>query len=250
MTCHGHDHRYEFAWSDTDNGPVITDLRVISDAGTPITSRSLKRINAEVLARSAKRHDTDEAAETGRVMGLAAEIDLADVMSNPDPAARVAGVLAYFESDDSGFGADFADALRRESKSPNFSDLAERFDDWYGNRGESFVLTESVMRRASAKMLDDAIERLAGAPVKRRGGRPALTRAFLVKVANWARTAKDENRAVRQYVLDKANEGHPKPLWTSTDTAKKWIERCKEEGLLGDEELRKRPGSRSGQERR
>jgi hypothetical protein len=66
ITCHDHAHTYEIAWRDTNDGPVITDLRVTSREGTPITSDSLKRINTDRLARTAALHDTDESADAAR----------------------------------------------------------------------------------------------------------------------------------------------------------------------------------------
>ena len=63
-TCEGHRHRYKFAWADTPDGPVITDLRIVPIDEAPITRRDLARVPIERLAAAAKRHDTDEAAET------------------------------------------------------------------------------------------------------------------------------------------------------------------------------------------
>lgn len=66
ITCHDHAHIYEIAWRSTEAGPVITDLRVTSPDGAPITTDSLKRINTERLARTAAMHDTAEASERAR----------------------------------------------------------------------------------------------------------------------------------------------------------------------------------------
>ncbi|ORB91453.1 hypothetical protein [Mycobacterium persicum] len=66
ITCHDHAHAYEIAWRDTDDGPVITDLRVTSVDGVPITSDTLKRINTDRLARTAAMRDTAEAADAAR----------------------------------------------------------------------------------------------------------------------------------------------------------------------------------------
>ncbi|MCD2119437.1 MULTISPECIES: hypothetical protein [Rhodococcus] len=68
VQCEGHAHHYEIAWEDTENGPVITDLRIFSPDGTPITKRSLARINPDRIAAAAKRTDTEELAEAGRML--------------------------------------------------------------------------------------------------------------------------------------------------------------------------------------
>lgn len=66
ITCYGHEHVYEIAWHDTADGPVITDLRVISRTGQPITSDSLRRINTDRLARTAALHDTASSTHAAR----------------------------------------------------------------------------------------------------------------------------------------------------------------------------------------
>lgn len=66
ITCHEHAHTYEIAWRTTEDGPVITDLRVTSPDGVPITTDSLKRINTDRLARTAAMHDTADAADAAR----------------------------------------------------------------------------------------------------------------------------------------------------------------------------------------
>lgn len=66
ITCHEHAHTYEIAWRSGEDGPVITDLRVTSTEGVPITTDSLKRINTDRLARTAAMHDTHDAADAAR----------------------------------------------------------------------------------------------------------------------------------------------------------------------------------------
>lgn len=68
ITCHEHAHRYEIAWRDTADGPVITDLRVTSDDDVPITKRTLARIVPDRLARTAAMHDTADAAGVARAL--------------------------------------------------------------------------------------------------------------------------------------------------------------------------------------
>ncbi len=66
VSVHDHAHTYEIAWRDTDAGSVITDLRVHSDSGAPITAATLRRINTDTLLRAARRYDTTEDAALGR----------------------------------------------------------------------------------------------------------------------------------------------------------------------------------------
>lgn len=73
ITCHDHAHTYEIAWRDTGDGPIITDLRVTSHAGVPITSDSLKRIRTDRLARTAAIHDTAAASTAARHLRAAFE---------------------------------------------------------------------------------------------------------------------------------------------------------------------------------
>lgn len=240
IRCRDHAHYYEFAWRDTDDGPVITDLRVTSDDGSPITMDSLRRINTVRLAHAAQIHDTDAAAEVGRVLGNAAEIALTDVMSNPDPAVRVAGALAYIERDDSGFGAEVAADMRRQAQAPDLSDLAAMIDGWYAARGQSFIIHSDTLNNA---MIAAAVERGLATPRKRRGGRPPLTREFLAQVAQWARQASRMQEPYYSYIADRVNE---RDGWEpSRETIKVWIKRCKDPNdvlgadALGNEELRR-----------
>nr|EMP11198.2 hypothetical protein ISGA_5215 [Gordonia sp. NB41Y] len=66
VTCHDHAHTYEIAWAETESGPVVTDLRVTSHGGEPITSATLRRINPDRLARAAAAHDTAEGSALAR----------------------------------------------------------------------------------------------------------------------------------------------------------------------------------------
>lgn len=228
IECRDHAHHYEFAWRDTDDGPVITDLRVTSDDGSPITDDSLRRINTVRLARAARTYDTDAAADIGHVVGDAMEIALADAMSNSDPTVRVAAALAYIENDDSGFGAAVAAGMRQSAQAHDLRDLASRVDDWYANRGQSFIIRST--------------ERQFG---KRRsaGGRPPLTRDFLAQIADWARQASDMQEPYYAYIADRVDE---REGWRpSRETIKVWIKRCKDPNdvlgadALGKDELRR-----------
>ncbi len=114
IECHDHAHYYEFAWRETEDGPVITDLRITSETGIPITKRTLARINADRLAVNAQSADTPEAAERGRALrevlesvaeqsGLPPEMfEWAESMRDPDgdmnAVLRAQGV--EFEEDD------------------------------------------------------------------------------------------------------------------------------------------------------
>lgn len=66
VSVHDHAHTYEIAWADSPAGPAITDLRVRSDDGAPITSESLRRINTDTLLRAAQRYDTAADADAAR----------------------------------------------------------------------------------------------------------------------------------------------------------------------------------------
>jgi len=59
IECHDHAHSYEVAWRDTPDGPVVTDLRVTSPDGTPITVSSLRRIDPDRLARAAASNNEE-----------------------------------------------------------------------------------------------------------------------------------------------------------------------------------------------
>jgi len=78
VELHDHAHTYEVAWVETDDGPAITDLRVSSGDGTPITQASLRGINTSTLLRAAQRYDTAEHAEAGRERRAAFDAALGD----------------------------------------------------------------------------------------------------------------------------------------------------------------------------
>ena len=74
----GHRHVYEVAVTMVDGQPALADLRVCSPDGepvVPITTASLRRINAERLLRTAVRHATAAAADAAA--GLREAIDAA-----------------------------------------------------------------------------------------------------------------------------------------------------------------------------
>jgi hypothetical protein len=108
IECHGHAHTYEVAWRDTSAGPVVTDLRVTSNDGAPITSASLRRINPDRLARtaaaradevafvnsSAERMRVDLEAKFGAELearGLHASDLIGDVRSYEEPGHFIHG---------------------------------------------------------------------------------------------------------------------------------------------------------------
>ncbi|WKG08186.1 roadblock/LC7 domain-containing protein [Nocardia sp. PE-7] len=66
ITCHDHVHHYELAWRDTPDGPVITDLRITSTDGSPITKRTLSRIDPDRLAVYAAGADSMDARVRAR----------------------------------------------------------------------------------------------------------------------------------------------------------------------------------------
>ena len=164
VTCHDHAHTYEIAWTDTDAGPVVTDLRVISTTGEPITSAALRRINPERLARAAVD------AATGTTEG----------------------------------------------------------HDWLDGYRFTEGTVDSLAQHAPPGVTP---------PAPRRGGRPKLSREFVAQVAQWARVAAPMGGSVYERVADlaAAHLGHD----VSDETVKGWIRRCKAEGLLARDELRK-----------
>lgn len=232
ITVHDHAHTYELAWRATDDGPVITDLRVTSDSGAPITSDSLKRINTDRLARAAALYDTDAQAELGVAMRLAWD-QLDDVMRNPDPAARVAGVLAEWEKDE--FATLVASDLQQQARSVD--ELAEWLDDMYANAQHVRLVLPELSAAEQVAAMRAAIGE--DAP-KNRGGRPReYSYEFLQKVAVWAKEGALEG-SVYQYVAQRAvDTGEKSEYDASPGAVRWWIKRCKEAGLLGPDELRK-----------
>jgi hypothetical protein len=242
VTCRDHAHRYEFAWRATDHGPVISDLRVTSSDGTPITSDSLRRINTVRLAHTAQAYDTDYAAAAGNALGAFAD-PLADLMSDPDGTKRVAGVLAWMESSGDEFSAEVAAAMRAGSNEADLSDLVDRVDEWWANRNHSFIPQffvdpEVVNKHAAEAMAAHAAKRGIAVPPKRRGGRPPLTRKFLAQVADWAREASRAETPYYEYIRRRVDE---RDSWKPSDeTIKMWIKRCKDPNdLLGTDALGK-----------
>jgi len=236
ITIYGHAHSYQVAWRNTDDGPIITDLAVSSDEQRAITTDDLKRINAKTLALAARRYDTDSAAELGQTIGALMEADaaLADAMSQRSPADRVAGYLTWLEGSGDEFCADLAADMRQAAKAPDLSDLADQIDAAWQKRGGSFVILDRVIDGAVAIEM----EKRGVAPRKGRGGRPPLTREFLEQVAEWAREAKDLNiRNPANYILERAIP--VRGYEVSPAMVKKWIRRCKDDGLLADDALRR-----------
>lgn len=182
VTCHDHAHTYEVAWTDTDAGPVVTDLRVTSTTGEPITSAALRRINPERLARAAAAHDT--AGNARAASELRAAVDAATG--------------------------------------------ATEGHDWLDEYRFTEGTVDSLAQHAPPGVTP---------PAPRRGGRPKLSREFLAQVAQWARVAAPMGGSVYERVADlaAAHLGHD----VSDETVKGWIRRCKAEGLLARDELRK-----------
>jgi hypothetical protein len=226
VTCHDHAHTYEFDWHDTAGDAVITDLRVTSRNGTPITSATLKRINTDTLLKAARRYDTRQAAEQARELRRLIEAATAEFAS--DPASMVVAAIAYLESLDDDIATELARELRRVATE---TDPEEMVAD--GAAGiERFRFTDGV--------LDAMVRRLplSETPPKSRGGRPRLSNEFLVQVADWAREASARNAgAVYDYVAARA--ANQLGYIASVDTVKGWIRRCKDTGLLGPNELRR-----------
>jgi hypothetical protein len=227
ITVNDHAHTYEVAWRDTDDGPVITDLRVHSDDGAPITANSLRRINTDTLARTARRYATAQAAEAGRELRNGLE----EVLADQDPAEMVAGATAWLE--EQGLH-DEARALRRSAAKVGPAALVAS-----GFEGvEAFRWTEDLI---------DAMVRhaLPGVrphdPKRRRGGRPkTITHDFLTQIAELAREARDRNeRPMYPFIAQRALDTGLTKFAASDDTVKGWVRRAKDAGVLAPDGLRK-----------
>lgn len=223
VTVHDHAHTYEVAWRDTDNGPVITDLRVHSADGTPITSDTLRRINTDTLARTARRYNTAQAAEAGRELRDVLE----DVTADRDPATMVADGIAWYEQQGL---HDAAHEFRRIAAEVGPAELVAS-----GYEGlEAFRWTEGMMAKPA-----------------RQGGRPRLKRQELARVADWARDAHDRNiRPIYPYIAQRAVESGWRDYVASVETVKGWVRRARDAGLLAPGDLgrpsRARPNALKG----
>ena len=220
ISCRDHAHTYEIAWESPDDGPVITDLRVTSNDGAPITSDSLRRINAERLAQAAQIYDTPASAETFRSLSDAVNEMTADLRN--DPAAIIAAACKGLDDLDDPEAAEFARRLR----ALNPSEAA----DWVATAGKGL----ESMRITTANVRDAYVRAGFG----HRGGRPPLSREFLARVRDWAREGVKLQPSYYEYIADRVEdhyEWRPQP-----DTIKKWIQRCKDPNdLLGTEGLGK-----------
>jgi hypothetical protein len=220
VTCHGHAHSYEIAWRDTPEGPGITDLRVKAHDGALITSDDLKRINATVLARAARRYDTPEAVEQRRE--LRAAVDAATAHLRGDPAAMIASACEGLDAFDNPAAAELARRLRG-------LDPVEAAE-WVATAGEGL----ETMRITGTNIRDMATR--AGLITETRGRKP-LTPEFLKQVAEWAREAKDDNAGnIYDHIAVRASA--VRGYKVSTDMVKKWLRRCRDAGELGRDELR------------
>lgn len=226
ITLFDHPHRYEVAWAQTDDGPVITDLRITSNDGTAITSNSVRRINVERLAKTAARHHTPQAAQRAR--DLRAVFETA-VSRYPDPEAAVADACDWLDSTGDPDLADVARQLRSAAADGAATVLADALDGTERRRFTDDVIRALVRRsqRASPPKL----------------GRPTeWTPEHLALVAQWSRDAMTQGGSVYERVADRATDelGH----LVSAHQVKWWITQCKQAGLLGRDELR-RPRTRA-----
>ncbi len=223
ITVSGHDHRYEFAWCATPDGPIITDLRVMSDDETPITSDTLRKINTGRLAASAARADTPAAAEVGRELRELIEGITDRQLVDSNPATVVEGGLQWLLE-----------------TSPNDPAVAQFVRKLRGlDPGE--VLAAAGAGVEAARIVPETLAAAQAAVNPGKAGRPRLSRERLREVAEWARTARDRGVNVYEYVAEAAtaadNLRHP----YGDQAAKKWVRRAKAEGLLGPDELGRKP---------
>lgn len=223
IECHDHSHYYEFAWSTTDFGPVITDLRITSRDGLPITRDSLKRIPTERLAATAQLVDTREQAEAARRLRHMFEA----ATRNIDPDQQVANFAADLES--RGLVSE-ADAVRRDAAERGAADVVkENIANWDTYR------TTMEIQLAAAERIDPATMAQVREQVRgtRRGRMPV---AFYRDVAKWARKARTEHLAVYAHIQEQSTSwGHSSP---SRDTVRRWIRRAEAEGFLTPGEIR------------
>jgi len=215
-----HRYRYELAWTSTAGGPVVTDLRISSDDGTPITSNSVKRIPVERLAKTAALHDTPESAKLGRDLRAAFETV---VDSYSDLETLVAEACEWLESTGD---ADAADAARH-LRSAALTDAAGLVADTLENV-EKRRFTEGVVRALAKRR-----------STQNKGGRPTeWTPEFLMQIAQWAREAAPHGGSVYERVRSRASNqlGYD----VSVHQVKWWVKQCKESDppLLGRNELR------------
>lgn len=229
MTCHGHAHTYEFAWSETGGAPFITDLRVTSEVNTAVTSDSLKRINTEVLARAAKRYDTEDANKNARQLNESLRTAMAAQRAVSSPQEIAVSAAEWLETLDDPDMNELARQLRAEGPEA----AAKRLDAVMSGPGLTLRTTEANIRSMALE---------AGVIKEAKRGREPLDREFLSRVAEWAREGKDRNvRNIYEFVAEQASR--PKELGgrgykVSTDMVKKWLRRCRSEQLLGPDELR------------
>jgi hypothetical protein len=225
VTLFGHDHRYELAWMDTDAGPVVTDLRITSDDGVPITSKSVGRINVERLAQAAALHDTSAAARNARALRAALQ---AVVGNYADPEAAVSDACAWLDSTGDPAADDAATALRRASTEHGAAVvIADAL-----NNIERHRFTEGVIRALADRRPGGASD-TTGTNV---GGRPPTwTPDFLALVAEWARD-REFGGNLYERVAERAQDHLGEQI--TPNQVKHWIKQAKRANLLRPDELR------------
>lgn len=222
IECNDHAHYYEFAWETDDSGPVITDLRITSRDGVPITRDSLKRIPTERLAATAQLVDTPEQADMARSLRETFETVLRDA----DPVQ----VIAEFASDLESQGlVEKAENVRRDAAERGAAAVvAESVANW-GTYRTTLELTLASAERVDPAVMARVREQVRGT---RRGRMPA---AFYEDVARWAREGRSK-RSVYAHIQEQAVAwGHSEP---SRDTVRRWIRRAEAEGFLTPGEIR------------
>jgi hypothetical protein len=222
IECHDHAHYYEFAWATNDLGPIITDLRITSREGVPITRDTLKRIPTERLAATAQLADTPGQAETARGLRKVVEAATRDV----DPARLVDHFVADLES--RGLVTE-AESVRRDAAERGAAAVvAEGIAGWDTYRSTLDVMLAAAERTDPA-MMSRVRERVHGA---RRGRMPV---AFYEDVAKWARAGRTRRSVYAHIQEQSAAWGHRNP---SRDTIRRWIRRAEAEEFLTPGEIR------------
>jgi hypothetical protein len=225
VECHDHVHHYEFAWTATDDGPVITDLRITSLDNSPITTDSLKRIRVERLAQTAALADTPEQAESARKLREALEA----AMRNIDPDEAVAAQAAELKSEGrDGEANEYLRDVAERGAAAVIAEITENLAGWDSHRTTNEA-TFAVWERISPETMARVREKARG---QRRGRAP---REFYRDVATWARDGRARGLVYAHVAEQAATWGRIEP---SRDTIRRWIRRAEAEGFLTPGEIR------------
>jgi hypothetical protein len=198
-------------------------LRITSNDDTPITMRSLRKINPDRLAATAELADTPAQAETARSLREAFE----EAVRDADADELVADFVADLES--RGLAAE-ATELRGDAAERGASAVvADSVAEW-----ESFRTTREMWIASAERVAPDVMARVR--EQVRGGRRGRAPREFYRDVAEWARHARTKGLPVYAHIAEQA------PLWgrvdPSRDTIRRWLRRAETEEFLRPGEIR------------